>query len=1140
MKKGEDGVIQLSATDLAHRSACAHLTELERRQAEGNLERPVRHDPALDLLIERGRRHEAAVLEELCGRGLRPAEFDRFPGESSEERCAAAMRAGEGLIHQAPLKHGRWQGYADFLIKVEGQSGLGDWSYEIADAKLTRDTKGASLLQLLVYAALVEVIQGVPPSRVYIIKPGSRPVWEEYRVSDYSGLFRRLKRELEQQIGQPSSEPYPVPVEHCDVCTWWSRCDRRRRDDDHLSFVAGLQTHHGEELERQNIRTVEAFADRSSALDERPSRGQRSTYERLHRQAQIQVRGRRSGRPEYEFNNTDTGRGFERLPEPSPGDIYFDLEADRFFDDGGLEYLFGYGWYDDGGEFQYYRCWAMTRAQERAAFEAFVDQVMARWTTFLDLHIYHFGQYEPAAIKRLTGRFATREAEVDRLLRGKRFVDLHAVTKEGIRASVEHYSLKDLEPHFGFSRSVDLQMARRSLIVVCRALELGASESIDDAARGVVEGYNREDCEATAELHRWCEALRDERVALGVALSRPTHGEGEAPDTVAEDEQRIQELFARLTAGVPEEPEDRTDEHRARWLLAHCLGYFRREIKGAVWEKYRLMDLDHTALFEERKALTGLTFEDRIPPQGRGRTPTDVYRFPIQEAELRAGSEVITVEGQKIGSLAEIDLERRRVSIKKRLDSVEIHPEAVLQIEEITNTRPLQDALFEFAEAVLDVGVDGEGSHRAGRDLLLAQPPRLATRRASGVLRGAEEAALDAAKRLAGALAHGVLPIQGPPGAGKTHTGARMIVDLVENGHRVGVTAVSHKVIDNLLEQVVDAGRERGLIIAAVHKDSKDLGREIDGVEISKESNAQILERLAVNAVVGGTAWLWASDEAREALDYLFIDEAGQLSLVYSLAISRCARNLVLLGDPQQLQQPQRAVHPEGADASALAHILGDAATIEATRGLFLEKTWRLHPSICILTSELFYDGRLESQTGMENQAILNGDGIPERGLAIVSVCHHGNASSSNEEVAAIQRVLDRVLGPGAIFRDYKREERPLALDDILIVAPYNAQVSLLQERIPNGRIGTVDRFQGQSAPMVIYSMAASSVTDAPRGMEFLFDLHRFNVATSRARALCVLVASPRLMEAECRTPRQMRLANGICRFGELAIPIAV
>ena len=1135
MKKVEDGSIQLSATDLAHRSACAHLTELEKHQAEGSLERPIRHDPALDLLIERGRRHEAAVLDELRGRGLQPVELDRFPGESSEERCAAAMQAGEGLIHQAPLGHGRWRGHADFLIKAEGRSELGDWLYEIADAKLTRETKGASLLQLLVYAALVEVIQGVPPARVFTIKPGDRPVWEEFRVSDYSALFRRLKGELERQIDQPSTEPYPVPVEHCDVCAWWSRCDRRRRDDDHLSLVAGLQTHHCEELERQDVLTVEAFADRASALDERPTRGQRSTYERLHRQAQIQVRGRRSGRPEYEFNDTDAGRGFERLPEPSPGDIYFDLEADRFFDDGGLEYLFGYGWYDNGGGFQYHHRWAMNRAQERAAFEAFVDHVMDRWARFPELHIYHFGQYEPAAVKRLTGRFATREAEVDRLLRGERFVDLHAVTKEGVRASVEQYSLKDLEPHFGFSRSIDLQAARHGLIVVCRALELGALESIDDATRDVVEGYNGEDCEATAELHRWCEALRRERVALGVSVSRPTHGEGAAPDTVAEDERRIQELFARLTEGIPEDPEDRSDEQKARWLLAHCLGYFRREIKGAVWEKYRLMDLDHATLFEERKALTQLTFENRIPPQGRGRVPTDVYSFPIQEAELRAGKEVITVDGEKIGSIAAIDLEHRRVSIKKRRDSVEVHPEAVLQIEEITNTKTLQDALFEFAEAVLEIGVDGEGGHRAGRDLLLALPPRLTTNPGAGVLRAEREEALDAAKRLAGDLDRGVLPIQGPPGAGKTHTGARTIVELVARGYRVGVTAVSHKVIDNLLKEVVAAGRERELTIAAVHKDNKDLDREVDGVEISKEPNARILQRLADKAVVGGTAWLWASDEAKEALDYLFMDEAGQLSLVYSLAMSRCARNLVLLGDPQQLQQPQRAVHPEGADASALAHVLGGGATIGATRGLFLEKTWRLHPSICNLTSELFYDDRLKAQEGMENQAILNVEGIPERGLAMVSVSHQGNASSSDEEAVAVQQLVGRLIDSDALFRDYKGEERSIRLDDILIVAPYNAQVSLLQEKIEGGRIGTVDRFQGQSAPIVIYSMAASSVTDAPRGMEFLFDAHRFNVATSRARALCVLVASPRLLEAECRTPRQMRLANGICRFGELA-----
>ena len=290
--------------------------------------------------------------------------------------------------------------------------------------------------------------------------------------------------------------------------------------------------------------------------------------------------------------------------------------------------------------------------------------------------------------------------------------------------------------------------------------------------------------------------------------------------------------------------------------------------------------------------------------------------------------------------------------------------------------------------------------------------------------------------------------------------------------------------------------------------------------------------------VAGATSWFWARSEARESVHTLFVDEAGQMSLASTLASSPAARNLVLLGDPQQLDQPQKAIHPDGIDVSALAHLLESAATMPRERGLFLPETWRLAPPICTFTSELFYEGKLgpapaPGSTARRSRAprALDGAGLwwGRSNTRVVRLTHPKRSKPSKPRRSPVR--------PPATWRDRHGEDHPLRGEDVLVVAPYNAHVTRLDERLRSRgvRVGTVDKFQGQEAPVVIYTMAASSAEDAPRGMEFLFSLNRFNVATSRARCAVILVASPQLLEAECRTPRQLQLANALCRYVELA-----
>jgi uncharacterized protein len=1121
--------IQLSASDLVGHLNCRNLTELDLAAAKGDLAKPKLWDPGLDLLRERGFRHEQGYIEHLRGKGLGIANIE---GVASDARALAAtmeaMRQGREVIVQGAFLADGWSGRPDVLLRVNSPSDLGPWSYEAVDTKLSRETKGGTVLQLSLYSDLVSKVQGLTPQRFHVIAPWSDYQPQSFRTDDFGAYYRRVKASLEQAV--KSDQPvqvYPEPKPFCDVCRWQERCDAKRRKDDHLSLVAGVSKLQIAELSKRAIATRAKLAMTPAPLTFKPDRGSAKALERVREQARIQVEGSTAGRVLYELLQPEAGFGLARLHEPSQGDIFLDLEGDPFVGEGGLEYLFGYSFSDEEGQERYVATWALSRAQERTAFEQFIDFVMDRLNTYPDLHIYHFAPYEPGALKRLMGRYATREDELDQLLRGKRFVDLYAVVRQGIRASVESYSIKRLEPLYGYTREAPLQEANRSLFAVQSILELGDADGIADDERNIVEAYNRDDCRSTSRLRDWLETVRSAAIARGETIERPPLSEAEPSEAVSEWQLKIGALMDRLTQDVPGDPLERTAEQQARWILAHSLDWHRREKKVSWWEYFRLCDLTAEDLFDERVALSDLTF-DKVTG-GTTKCPIHRYRFRPQETDLRGGEAVHAVGGAKLGTVQEISIEEDWVDIKKRGDAVDLHPEALFAHDDI-DTSVLANALVRIGEHVADNGLDGDGPYQAARDLLLRQRPRVSGQ----PLRREGETALIAALRLATSLEAGVLPIQGPPGSGKTYTGARMIAAMVKAGYRVGVTANSHKVIRNLLDAVLRAANEGSLDLTCIQKVSEDTADEPQ-LRFTTDNGTCLSVLQSDCAVAGGTAWFWARPDAFQAVDVLFVDEAAQISLANVLAVSQAAKTLVLLGDPQQLNQPTLGSHPEGTNVSALDHILNGHQTVPEDRGLFLEETWRLHPAICAFTSEMFYEGRLHARPGLDSQEIRSSGPLRGSGLRYLPLVHKGNQNSSPEEADVVATLVNDILASDSTWIDFEHCERPLTLADILIIAPYNAQVFELQKRLRGARVGTVDKFQGQEAPMVIYSMTTSSYADAPRGMEFLYSLNRLNVATSRAKCVCILVASPMVFEAECRTPAQMRLANAHCRYLELA-----
>lgn len=1151
--------LSLAATDLANFLGCRHRSALDKAATLGLRPYPPRRDdPLLKVLAQRGEEHEAAYVALLESQGRRIVNL-RHPDDRTTDRdelvarTRDAMASGADVIVQGALTDGRWFGYADVLELVNRPSSLGSWSYEVTDTKLSRHTRGGTILQLAVYAALLESMQGRSPEHFHVVIPGTDggpPVKQSYRVDSFAAYFRLVRehmlRDIELDPDRIAELYYPEPVEHCDVCPWWMTCDDRRRADDHLSLVANLTRLHRRELTAQGIETLTGLATMPVPITFKPKRGSAQTYAHAREQAKVQLESRGRTPPLYRLRPVEPHKGLCRLPEPSPGDVFLDLEGDPFASEGGREYLFGIATIDRAGKPCYRHWWALDAAAERSAFEQVVDFMIDRLANDPGMHVYHYAPYEPAALKRLMGRYATRAEELDQLLRGERFVDLFAVARQAMFAGVERYSIKNLEPLYGFNRVADLRAAGEARAALEQALELHRIDTIPSEVFRTVEEYNRDDCLSTLALRNWLETLRAHLEATGTPVPRTGVAPQESrPESEASRmrRERAEALRARLHEGIDDIPVERSPE-QARWLLGHMLEFHRREEKAAWWEYFRLRNLAEEDLPDEPKAIAELRFVERLGPVVSERTgrPTrsviDRYTYPPQEMEIGRGAVLKTAEGTW-GEVVGLDRVARTIDVRKGPSRAELHPSVVFE-HAFVSAAPMEEALVRLAQRVAEEGIEALDDTPAG-DLLLARPPRLRT---GTFAQRPGESKTDFAMRIVGDLDDTLLAIQGPPGSGKTYTGARMICTLVKAGKKVGVTANSHKVIRNLLDAVHEAAVELGVSVRLAHRVNADDAtddemphRATPVVEIG--DNNEALDRLAAGEidVLGATAWLWSRPEAAHAVHVLFVDEAGQMALANTLAVSQAASSMVLLGDPRQLEQPRQASHPEGVGTSALQHLLGSARTLADDQGIFLDHTWRLAPAICRFTSEVFYASRLESRPELAQQVLRGAGDFDGSGLWVVEVEHDGNRSAAAEEVDAVVDLVRRLTSGGITWVDATGRSRPLTGSDILVVAPYNAQVSRLAEALEGSgaQAGTVDKFQGQERPVVIYSMATSRPEDAPRGMEFLYSLNRLNVATSRARCAAILVASPRLFEPECRNPRQMMLANAVCRYRELA-----
>jgi len=1039
----------------------------------------------------------------------RPFPFTVENITAAAEATRRAIDRGAPVIYQAAMFDGRFIGFADFLVRRDGQ-------YQVSDTKLARSAKVTALLQIAAYADTLSRA-GIPVfEEAELILGNGNEV--NYRVDELTPVYLEQRGRLQHLLDEHHAGGVPVRWEDDGVraCFRCPVCDEQVRATDDLLLVAGMRVTQRAKLIDAGLTTVAELAEHTGPVANLPNRA----VSNLVAQAKLQVQQRDSGTPQYEVVDAQP---LTLLPNPDDGDLFFDFEGDPLWTadgvDWGLEYLFGV--LEGRRSSTFHPLWAHNRPDERQALVDFLALVAKRRKRYPNMHVYHYASYEKTALLRLAGRHGVGEDDVDDLLRSGTLVDLYPIVRKSIRVGAESISLKALEPlYMGAQlRSGDVTTAADSITQYARYSELRANGQTDDAATVLkeIEDYNHYDCRSTRGLRDWLLMRAFESGVTPIGTQPVTDGGTiDEADPLADT---LHEFSGDAATG------DRTPEQTAVALVAAARGYHRREDKPFWWAHFDRLNYpvdewaDKTDVFIVSDAT--LAVDWAIPPRKRklqrqlqltgelargalNREVFALYEPPaptglIDNPDRRAAGRAEVLEVDDPTAPTTVILLERTPKNGNTFDQL---PFALTPGQPISTT-PLRDSIQSVA-AALAAGLP-QLPRTAVLDILLRSPPRTRSGaelpRAGEVIDDITAALLD--------LDSSYVAVHGPPGTGKTYTGARVIKRLAEeHGWRIGVVAQSHAVVENLLRCTIQAGIDP----LRVAKKRSDRG-DVDWQQIGESEYAGFITGTP-GCVIGGTAWDFANPTRvpPSSLDLLVIDEAGQFCLANTIAVAPAAANLLLLGDPQQLPQVSQGTHPEPVDGSALGWLVEGHRTLPPARGYFLDCTHRMHPAVCAPVSVLAYEGRLQSYSELTAARRLSG--YPP-GVHVVRVRHEGNAIESPEEAETIVDHITRLIGAAWTTED---GTRPLTPADVLVLAPYNAQVLLLRRHLADAgfgavRVGTVDKFQGAEAPVAIISMTASSVADIPRGIPFLLNRNRLNVAISRAQYAAVIVRAETLTD---------------------------
>lgn len=1151
MRLADNGKITFSPSDLIVFSKSPFASWMEHAVKAGSL--PDERGTAsaeMDLLAKMGDEHEKKVLD---GYRSVTSVCDLSAGKDFEEKfdnTRQAVARREKVLYQAALRGGGFEGYSDFITL--GADGV----YQIWDTKLALTPKPYFVIQLCAYTEMFAETTGEKPAKKFgiILGPprieGEESERVEFAIEDFRYYYENLKQRFFQLHNSFSGDIKTRPEldPRADHGRWQDHVDQLLKESDHLCRVAGISRGQIEKLTEAGVTTLGALAEFNGSVP----RIQLATVEKLSTQARLQRETEKlrekdkNARPLFELVPKFVDgppQGLYALPKPSPLDVFFDIEGFPF--NGGLEYLLGNTIHKKGGGYDFVDFWAHDRASEKRAFEDFIDWVFARWEQDDSLHIYHYANYEQNAVSNLMTRHDTREREVDTLLRNNVFVDLHRIVKNGIYVGEESYSLKKVERLYGVFRGENVASAVDSIVQYATWIESGESDDWRESPiLNDIREYNKVDCDSTAELYSWLRKTAADNGIAYIPYQRPddTQDEEEKAEIVREREKIISDLRKKK------------EKDAKAGTLADLIGFHRREAKPAWWRFFDLGKRQPEELRDEPDCIFGIEKAGDSAPEKKSFVQD--YTFDKeQECKLSTAKEsnvFFQVDLRTSFTLFDLDHSAGKLTLKATQNTLdkaafggEFPTEGTFIAKNDVNPKMLQAALSSIGrDAVVD-------KYSASLDAFLSRRSPVDAIQRDG------ETTVEAAIRIAESMDGDCLVIQGPPGTGKTYTAARLILSLLDKGKRIGITSNSHKAILNLIKECCEAakGKQSLSVIKVGDANSDQIFRDHPEISHLKDGKAgfQAWQSAGKVPLIGGTAWLFARDEWIEndgdnMLDFLFIDEAGQVCLANAAAVSRATKNLVLLGDQMQLEQPVQGKHPGDSGLSSLQYSLKDVeeskddapvihAVVPDGSGLFLGTSYRMHPDVCDFVSESIYEDRLESFANCSRQRIAiahTPDALikKEHGIVFSPVEHDGDTQYSIDEAERVVAIFEELLGRE--YTDKDGNTKPLELKDFLFITPYNAQVVRLTSMLPdNARIGSVDRLQGQQAPVCILSLCSSVGEYGSRGLGFILDRNRVNVAVSRAQCLAVVVADPRIANDPAGSINEMRLLNLFCKLSK-------
>ena len=1070
---------------------------------------------AENLRLEKGLIHEKDYFNELSKKYKKIKNIKKLKDLSKEEKIKETIQAlknGYELVYGGWLASGNWRGELDFLeINKTVKSNFGDWSYEITDTKNTSKVKKDHIYQISLYSFLLKEAQGILPKNFYILLKDKKK--EIVRLSEVYDIFLEQKLSFENFAKNDLNRKKLEKVSYCSLRDLQEFCEKEWINKKHLNQVLGNNKNN---IKRLNEAGIKNFSELSKLDPKKKIEGLKDeTKIKLINQAKLQIDAHTEGVIKFKFieENFALNKGFNLLPEPAPGDLFFDLEGVQdYVYSGRLEYLFGI-FYEENEKKVFKPFWAHSREEEKQSLIKFFEFTKAHFKKYPKAKIYHYAPYEITALERLTSIHKVHGVDYDHYLNLGKFVDLFRVVKQGIYVSQKSYSIKDIEKYYDFKRTGEILKGDVSEEFYIQWMHNNDKRLLDK-----IEDYNKQDCESTFRLRKWLLRIKPKQTKW----------------FVPEKEKIELRPFEETLLEFQEKFENFKSKHnKISKLLSDVIGFYNREQKPQWRQHFDRKDLSDSDLMDDRECIGNMklvsVFQDK-------RSLVYKYIFPEQEYKLKEGRTCIIANNTDpersdyAGKIQELDQIKRSLLLRKGISKEDKQLPKILSIGEKVMEHArfenLNKNIYRFCDNVLEK----KDGYNAIKDFINRDIPKI-----KGIKRGEKiiktENFDNEIPKIILNLQNSYLYLQGPPGSGKTYQSANAIIELLKNNKKIAVTANSHKVIHNLLERVENLANNQKYVFKGLKMGNPDNEDTFyDGNLIKTDKNEKhYIDGLKDNKILlyAGTKYHLSQWYYQNKLDYLFVDEASQISVADLIALGGIAKNIVLVGDQQQLGQPTQGSHPNDSGKSVLDYLLEDSDTISPDKGIFLNKTFRLHPNINLFTSENFYEDRLLVNENNINRKIeyKKNSIIKNEGIHTVLMKHQDRSQTSVEEFEIIKKIMDQVMG--CKFIDFDKTERKISIDDILIVSPFNAQVNFLKARLNKGaRCGTIDKFQGMEAPITIISMTSSSVDDLPRNKKFFFNRNRLNVAISRAQCSSVILLNPKLLESVPTDYEEFKLMN--------------